>query len=323
MYVDKSLEGVKAVQTLSRLNRIHPGKEDTFVLDFVNSHEDIMEAFQPYYELTTVEAPTDPNHLYDLKHRLDSYQVYWQSEIDQFAKIYFSRPNLSKQQQGQLNAILDPATHRYQDLAEEEQDEFKKSLRTWTNIYAYLSQIVPFKDPELEKFFAYGRMLHRKLPQKDPAERLRLTDEVALEYYRLQKIAEAGIILEPQNEVGLPNITEAGISRLGTEDQAPLSEIIDLLNQRFGTEFNEADKLFFRQIEEELLNDPTLSLQARNNSIDNFKYGFMEAFETKLLDRMDQNREIFERMFDDREFGDIVKDWMLRKVFNTFNKPAS
>ncbi len=188
MFVDKPLSGVKAVQTLSRLNRTHPGKEDTFVLDFVNDRETILQAFQPYYESTTLEETTDPNHLYDLKARLDAAQVYWQEEINLFAKVYFLSSNtLNPKEQAKLYACVDPAVDRYSNLNDEAQDEFKKGLRTWTNIYSYLSQILPFQDIEFEKFFTYGRYLLTKLPKKDLAERLKLTDEVALEYYRLQK----------------------------------------------------------------------------------------------------------------------------------------
>lgn len=152
MFVDKALSGVKAVQTLSRLNRIYPGKEDTFILDFVNDTETILQSFQPFYEKTTVENVTDPNHFYDLKSKLDQKQVYWQSEIDALAKVYFtSRNMLDVKDQAKLNAFIDPAVDRYKALQEEDQDEFKKGLRTWTNIYSYLSQIMPFQDVELEK----------------------------------------------------------------------------------------------------------------------------------------------------------------------------
>lgn len=315
MFVDKPLFGVKAVQTLSRLNRTHPGKEDTFILDFVNDRDTILKSFQPFYEMTTVEEVTDPNHLYDLKHRLDEKQVYWQSEIHAFAGVYFmSKNRLNPKEQGKLNAFIDPAVDRYNALEEEVQEEFKKGLRTWTNIYSYLSQIIPFLDVELEKFFAYGRLLLTKLPKTDLAERLKLTDEIALEYYRLQKVSEGAIPLEVKGEVGIPNITEAGIQRT-KEEKASLSEIIELLNERFGTDFGNADKLFFEQIEEELIKDEKLQMQARSNTIDNFKYGFDEAFLAKLIERMEDNQGIFEKILDDKEFGDVVKKWMLTKVY--------
>lgn len=316
MYVDKPLSGVKAVQTLSRLNRMHPGKEDTFILDFVNDRDTILKSFQPYYELTTVKETTDPNHLYDLKHKLDERQIYWQSEIDNFAKIYFkSRNQLSVKDQAKLYAILDPAVDRYKALNEEEQDEFKKMLRTWDNLYSFLSQIIPFQDAELEKFFAYSRLLNRKLPKRNIGERMKLDDDVALEYYRLKKIEEGDIQLEKNTPGEVASTTEAGISR-SDEAKAKLSEIISMLNERFATDFDDADKLFFDQIETELINDDTLKSQARSNSIENFKFGFDDAFLTKLIDRMDDNKEIFERILGDNEFGNLVKEWMLKRVYD-------
>jgi type I restriction enzyme R subunit len=225
-----------------------------------------------------------------------------------------SKNMLNPKEQGKLNAFIDPAVDRYKALNEIDQDEFKKGLRTWTNIYSYLSQILPFQDVELEKFFAYGRLLLNKLPKIDLAERLKLTDEVALEYYRLQKISEGAITLEVKGEVGIPNITEAGIQR-AKEEKAALSEIIHILNERFGTEFNNADKLFFDQIEEELVGDEKLQMQAQSNTIDNFKYGFDEAFLAKLIERMEDNQGIFEKILDDKEFGEVVRKWMLKKVY--------
>ena len=184
MYVDKKLSGVRAVQTLSRLNRMHPGKEDTFVLDFANDRETILQSFQPFYEVTTVKEETDINHLYDLKTRLDHFQVYWEQEIEAFANVYFNpstKLNTDKQQK-YLYSFTDPAVDRFKKIEEEEKkDEFKKGLRTWTNLYSFLSQIMPFIDVDFEKFFAYAKLLQTRLPKRELSESLHLDDEVALE----------------------------------------------------------------------------------------------------------------------------------------------
>ncbi len=321
MYVDKKLSGVKAVQTLSRLNRKAPGKEDTFILDFVNDRQIILDSFQPYYEITTVTEEPEPNHLYDLKAKLDEWQIYWQSEIDAFSNIYFKPSGkLTAKDQSQLYAYIDPAVDRYKDIKpEEKRDEFKKSLRTWTNLYAFLSQIMPFKEPEFEKFYAYAKLLQTKLPKRNLSEQLYLDDEIAMEYYRLQKIREGSIDLVKGEESGINGLTEAGIKRV-KEEKAHLSEIIDVLNERFGTEFEDADRLFFEQIETELVQDETLKTQAKVNKIDTFKYAFENLFLSKLVDRMDQNHEIFEKIVEDKAFGGIVKEWMLKKVYSKLNK---
>lgn len=321
MYVDKKLSGVKAVQTLSRLNRICPGKEDTFVLDFVNDRQTILDSFQPYYEATSVMDDPDINHLFDLKQRLDQFQVYWESEIDAFTQIYFNpatKMNNTKDQK-YLYAFTDHAVDRFKGLDDEHQDEFKKGLRTWTNLYAFLSQIMPFTDVDSEKFYAYAKLLQTRLPKKDLSEVIQLDDEIALEYYRLQKIKEGTIELTKNDDGELSGITEAGLKKQ-KEEEALLSEIIYLLNDRFGTEFEEADKLFFDQIEAELLEDETLKLQAKANKLDTFKYAFDDKFIEKLIGRMDQNQEIFEKILEDKTFGGLVKEFIMKRIYNQLNK---
>lgn len=329
MYVDKKLSGVKAVQTLSRLNRMCAGKDDTFVLDFANETEDILNSFQPYYELTTVETTTDPNHLYDLETEIKKARILWDTEIDNFCNVYFkSAKTLSVSEQGKLNAYIDPAVDRYKQLpientkddiinTEATQEGFKNSLQSFVRLYSFLTQIMPFSDVNLEKFYTYGKFLLRKLP-RNANDRFQLGDEVSLEYYRLQKISETNIMMEPQGEYGLDGQNEAGI-RMNIEERAALSEIIEVLNKRFSTEFNDADKLFFDQIEAELVADAKLSHQAKSNTIENFKFGFDDIFMDKLISRMEQNQDIFSKMMDDKEFGGLVKNYMLKKVYNSLN----
>ncbi len=320
MYVDKKLSGVRAVQTLSRLNRTCPGKEDTFVLDFANSEEEILVSFQPFYEKTTLTATIDPNKLYDLKTQLDEYQVIRPSEVDSFARVFFKPQGIGgKRDHGLLNSFIDPAVDRYLGLEDEEkQDDFKNALTVFVRLYAFLAQIMPFADVELEKLYAYNRLLLTKLPKQSQGERLKLEDEVALEYYRLQKIKEGGIPLQKNGDAPLDPVSEAG-SRKEKEKRARLSEIIEVLNDRFGTEFEVADKLFFDQVEEELVANETLAQQAKSNTIENFRYGFEEEFLNALIGRMDQNQEIFAKILDDAEFGDTVREWMLRKVYKRLN----
>lgn len=323
MYVDKKLSGVKAVQTLSRLNRIHPGKEEAFVLDFANEEQDIIDAFQPFYEQTTLSATTDPNRLYDLKNRLDGFQIIWASEVDAFTKVFFKpTAKTSKQDHARLNSMVDPACDRFKGLSEEEQDEFKNSLAAFIRLYAFLAQIMPFTDAELEKFYAFTRLLQTKLPKRLQSETFKLTDEISLEYYRLQKVREGIIVLQKDSEAALKPSTESGIPR-EKESQTKLSEVIDILNRRFNTDFTDADKYFFSQIEEELVQNESLSQQARSNSIQNFKYGFDDVFLTALIERMEDNQDIFTKIIDDSEFGETVKSWMLKKVYDRLTQETS
>jgi len=321
MYVDKKLSGVKAVQTLSRLNRTAPGKEDTFILDFVNDRKTIFESFQPYYERTIVAEEPEINHLFDLKLKLDEKQIFWQSEIEAFANIYFKPTGkLTTNDQAHLYSFIDPAIDRYKAIeTEDEKDEFKKSLRTWTNLYAFLSQIMPFIEPDFEKFYAYAKLLQTKLPKRELSEKLQLNDEIAMEYYRLQKVKEGSIDLIKGEDGELDGLSEAGIKR-AKEEKAPLSEIIDLLNERFGTEFEEADRLFFEQIETELIQDEKLQTQAKANKIDTFKFAFEDIFVNKLIERMEQNQDIFDKIIENKSFGNLVKEVMMKRVYVKINE---
>jgi type I restriction enzyme R subunit len=330
MYVDKKLSGVKCVQTLSRLNRMCAGKDDTFILDFVNDTEDILASFQPYYELTSIESTTDPNHLYDLKGELEKAQVIWESEVNNFCNTYFkSAQVISVRDQAKLNAYIDPAVERFKQLPEEtqngdvvnevSQENFKHTLQTFSRMYSFLTQIMPFSDVELEKLFTYGRFLLKKLPRKNQKDRFQLGDEVSLEYYRLQKVAEQNILMDSIGEYNLKGASEAGI-RGSKDEQAALSEIITVINKRFGTEFTDADKLIFDQVIEDMVADEKLSVQAKSNTIDNFKFGFDEVYLDKWIGRMDQNQDIFTKIMDDKEFGSLVRNYMLKKVYERLKK---
>jgi len=315
MYVDKKLSGVKAVQTLSRLNRTHDGKDDTFILDFANDEQDIRDSFQPYYEHTTVDETSDPDHLYDLKTKIESFKVIWETEIDNFCLIFYKKKEkLEARDHAQLNAMIDPAVDRFRNLPSDEQKEdFKHAITSFLRLYSFLTQIMPFYDIKLEKLYTYSRFLVKKLP-KDTTAPFQLGDDVSLEYYRLQKISEKSVVLEDEPEGYLTGIKDAGSGK-SQEEKAYLSEIIEVLNERFGTEFKEADRLFFHQIEEEMSANPKLHEQAQNNTIENFKFGFEDAFIASLIKRMDQNQEIFTKIMDDEEFSKVVKNLMLEKVY--------
>lgn len=322
MYVDKKLSGVKAVQTLSRLNRTTAGKEDTFVLDFANDEQEIIDSFQPFYELTTVEDTSDPNRLYDLKNRIEEQRIIWQSEVDSFSKEYFSRKNLSdKKAHSLLNAYIDPAVDRFKAMqSEEEKDDFKHTLDSFIKAYSFISQIMPFSDAELEKLYAYGRLLLKKFP-KNKSERFKLTDEVALQYYRLQKMKENDLALEHQEEFGLKPADEAGL-RKDKDEEATLMEVIENINDRLGTEFTEADKLFFDQIGIDLAQNETIIKQAKNNSFEKFKKGSLRDLSIQqFIDRMDSNNDTTEKMLTDEKLADaVIFKYLAKIVYDRINK---
>ena len=319
MYVDKKLYDVAAVQTLSRLNRICSGKEDTFVLDFYNSNEEIKEAFQPYFEGTTVDENADPNHLYKIKFNIENTGIIWQSEVDNFAKVFF-KPDYNPKYQSKLNAYLDPAVERFKKLPEQSeedelnQDDFKHLLVSFSRMYAFLSQIMPFGDFELEKYYPYVRFLIRKLPKKYMSDRFNLDDEIALEYYRIKNQGKLDIQLEiGDGEVS--NVKDGGGFSNKKEEKAPLSEIIQTINDLFGTDFKESDRLIFEQVVQDCVNDEELKEFAEQNTIDNFKYPFKDSYDEKWFKRMEQNKELFNRAMADDNVGVKIFNIILAEVY--------
>ncbi len=192
MYVDKRLRGLHAVQTLSRLNRVHPSKTETFVLDFANEAEDIQKAFEPYYEKTILSEATDPNLLYDLQTKLEQQGIYTTDEVNAFARIYFN----PKGTQAKLYAALNPAVKRFEAKEKDEKTEFRTTLADFVRLYAFLSQIATFADPDLEKLYTFGRLLLRKLPIEKEKLPVEIQQAIDLESYRLDRTSSGKIALE-------------------------------------------------------------------------------------------------------------------------------
>ncbi len=315
MYVDKRLDGVQAVQTLSRLNRKAPGKDDTFVLDFVNEREDILKAFKPYYEATGIGDMPDAHQLYSLQHELEASFVIDKAEITQFCEIWYrNRREPTAGEHKQLNGILDKAVSRFEQLFDEDKDKFKGKLISFRNLYGFLAQIIPYQDSDLEKLYAYARFLLLKLPRRADGPGYELEDEVALRFYRLQKISEGHIGLEEGEAEPLKGPTEVGTGSYQDKD-IPLSRLVDKLNDRFGTDFKQADQLFFDQVAETAAGNETLKTAAQANTLDNFKHVFDRMLEGFFVDRMEGNEEIFDRIMNDPAFRNLASEQLMREVY--------
>jgi len=315
MYVDKKLSGVKAVQTLSRLNRTCTGKEDTFILDFVNTREDIELAFQDYYEMTTLAETTDPNKLYDLKGKISTFQVCWDSEIQQFAEIFYKPKNKQlSTDHARLNNIVESAVDRYKTRDEQVQDEFKHLLTIYVRIYSFLTQVIPYFDEDLEKLFSYSQHLLRKLPKTDQDNKYTVGDDVSLKYYRLTKAGTFDIPLAKEDGV-LEGMNDVGTSK-DKEEYAELSKIIEAMNKRFDTDFSEADELFFEQVAQDCACDDKLKQQAKSNTKENFKSGLVDVLYEKVINRMSQNEKIFKLIMDDGDFQQLFEKLMLDKIYD-------
>ena len=307
MYVDKRMAGVQAVQTLSRLNRIHRGKEDTFVLDFINTEEEIKEAFQPFYEATFIQDIVDEQHLQELRNRLRDYKIFFDNEVEEYCRVFF-KPNKKQttSDHAQLNAMISIAKKRYEDRPENEQEEFKKVLSSYLRFYSFLSQILPYPDLDLEKLYAFGRALANAIKNKKPGELYRFDDDVALKYYRLQKVCEnRQIYLEKLGGSSVDGPTDVGTG-VKKGDKSLLSKIIEILNKRFGTEFTEADQLFFDSIQKDAAANEQLKQAAKANDMHNFGFALIEELDNIIVGRMENNEKIVDKFFKDSEFKDVV-----------------
>lgn len=319
MYVDKRLDGVQAVQTLSRLNRTCTGKEDSFVLDFYNEREDIFTAFKPYYEATEAAETTDPQKLYELKAQLDAAQVYFQSEVEALCKDFFADPSTGDGAHARLSKHVDVAVERYKALEAQGRDEFSGWLQSFRNLYGYLSQIIPYQDSLLERLYTYLRFLGAKLPRRQQSDRFELDGEVALKYYKLQKIGEGQIDLKVAEPEALYGPDELGQRRSDAE-QVRLSTLVDRMNEKFGTHFTLADQLFIDQIEQQAVQREDLQQAAKANSQDNFKLVFDEALDGLFIDRMEGNDEVFRRLMSDEQIRALVAGYLLPRVYERARK---
>ena len=323
MYVDKRLDGVQAVQTLSRLNRIAPGKAPPFVLDFVNDPENIRDAFAPYYDRTELLETSDPYRLEELKHELDSTQVYFQSEVEAFAQVFYLPPAKRRRDadHARMEAQLQPARDRFTALDEEEQTAFRDRLGAFVNLYAFLSQIIPYADADLDRLSSFGRALLPHLRADSDGAQVHLGDDVELEYYRLQRVSAVALAIAEEPGVYVTSPKEVGTGD-PEEDKAPLSEIIERLNDRFGTDFSEEDRLFFEQVKERAVGKDEVRRMAQANTYEKFALGVRPEIGKLMIERMAENDALVTRFLDDAEFQQIASEVLAREIFAAVAEPA-
>ncbi len=310
MFVDKKLGGVNAVQTLSRLNRIHPEKTSTFVLDFVNDADDIVREFAHFYEEARA-APTDPNELFDARNALEAFGVLRQDEIDAFASAWFAADPADKALHARLYAHLDPARERFVELDEDDQEAFRTALDRFISLYAFLSQIVPLADSQLEKRYAYCRLLRLRLPKRTAVS---IDVDVELTHLRVAKTGEhhLGLSADPTPLVAFPPGGGGSNYLPGFE---PLSVVIERFNETFGLTLTEADALHLEAIVADMAASPTMQQQAAANTVENFGIPFGEAFTGAVVDRMTSAEDLTVRLLDDQDFKRQVSAWLLPQVY--------
>jgi type I restriction enzyme R subunit len=288
MYVDKVLTGIAAVQTLSRLNRMYPGKQEVFILDFVNDWADIKAAFENYYTVTELDRETDVNVIYSMERKLMSYHVFTAQEVESLTNLWYGERN-KERILSQVLHWLEPARDRFDALTEEKQFEFREMVKKFIRSYGFITQMIRLEDEELHRLNTYLSFLYKELPRAGSKGAINLSDEVDLESIRIAEIGTDSVDLiggkELKNTGGSPGIKKE-------EEIEPLSAIIQRMNERFGTDFTEADKILLATLSA-LEKDDELILQARVNSIEELARPFGESFKKALTAVVLENEEFF------------------------------
>ncbi len=306
MYVDRPLAGLGAVQALSRLNRTMRGKDNTFVLDFKNTIEEIKDAFRPYYETTGLEEISDPNLIYDLEGRLFQFDYLDKDEIEQFAQIYFSVQK-DGSSRAQLEGLIRRAVDRFQaDDNEGSQEEFRQLLRSYTRFYSFISQVVKLDDTSLEKLNAHSEWLNRLLPNRQVPPEIELTDDMLdMQAFKLEQKQQGSASLAPGEGTALEPISEFGATPYSEDEQKELSEIVAAFNNRHGTDFSEDDMVRVERVAHAII-DQNLLDTLRNNPSD-VSYGtFADALHQGVIDEMKTGGQIFKIMLNDPEMREKI-----------------
>ena len=304
MYVDKRLDGLQCVQSLSRLNRVATGKTDTLVLDFVNEPEQVQEAFQGYYQTTTLAEETDPNRLYDLQSQLNGFDLYDEETIDQFCRIFYesSRPDEL------LQSVLDSVVEKWSGLETNEREEFRSILQSYIRLYGYISQLITFTDVALEKLYIFGRSLNKKLPKRDHPDVHDLLASVDLDSFRLQRTHDS---LQLSLEAEDSEVAGIGsdVATIREPDQDLLSSIINALNDAYQTDFTLEDKVDIETIHRKVHADEELrQVIEGDNTETNKQYKFNEVIDEILLDFVNSKLELYTKLSKPEVNADLKRE---------------
>ncbi|WP_322744567.1 type I restriction enzyme subunit R domain-containing protein [[Phormidium] sp. LEGE 05292] len=309
MYVDKPLKDIKAVQTLSRLNRCHSGKNETMVLDFINDWQTIKNAFQRYYTATSLSQGTDPDRLYNLERKLKQFGFYDTSELENVTNIYFRNP----QAVDQLEAAISPVVERFDEAEEDDQNRFRELLTEYVRLYLYLSQIVKFTDVDLEKLYSLGHLLLTKIQPSHQESPFTLPQGIELEAYRIQQTFSGTIKLDniAQTLLQAPEIKGYGTPTVKVE--VPLSQVIQEFNNRYGVNLTDADKVCVETVTKRLSQDVQLKQKVQVNA-EKAQTTFYETAQKQIIALFRENSPNFQDFYPkikiNKDFETALFRWM-------------
>ncbi len=311
MYVDRKLAGLQAVQTLSRLNRMMPGKS-TYILDFQNTVEDIQTAFRPFYEVTELEAMSNPNQVYELEGRLFKFGILDRDEIERFAETFYKGP-LDGADRALLEGLVRQAVARFEVEDDEgNQEEFRQLVRSYMRFYSFVAQVIRLEDTDLEKLYTYASWLSRLLPNREIPPDIEITDDMLrLQAFKVVEKEKARASLSPGNTQPLKEISEFGAKPNTEDEERSLSEIVKTFNDRHGTDFTEKDMFRFEQVNNEILTEDMAEM-LRNNPPDVVYSAFSDAFFQGAIRMFQRDNEMRNIVLADAE----ARDKATRHFFN-------
>lgn len=318
MIVDKKLRGVKAVQTLSRLNRTHPDKEDTLIIDFVNDKEDILKAFQPFYQETSLEQEINTDLIYKTQRMLRAFKIYDDTDIEKVNNIYFDedKHKANKIQAAVTNALL-PVQQRYNALNQEERYQFRKLCRTFVKWYGYITQVTRMFDKEMHHEYIFCKYLSKIIPA-DPTTPFDLGDKVKLEYYNLKKTFEGSIDLS-KDEKGVYEPAKLKRPIKAVETLSPLEKVIEQINEQYMGEFTEGDKVVITALHQKLKNNKKLIRAAQTDGKQIFvKNIFPQMFDDAAQEAYVESTETYTKLFEDATKYRAIMSALAQAMFDEF-----
>ena len=317
MIVDKKLRGVKAVQTLSRLNRIHPDKEDTFIIDFINTKEDILKAFQPFYQETFLEQEINTDLIYKTQRLLRKFKVYDDEDIKKVNDIYFDEDKRkdNKIQSAITNALL-PVQKQYNGLNQEARYQFRKLCRSFVKWYGYITQVIRMFDKDMHSEYIFCSYLAKVLPE-DPTVPFDLGDKVKLEYYNLKKTFEGSIELD--NVKGMYEPAKLKNPVKTTDVFSPLEQVIDKINEQYKGAFTEGDKVVITTLHQKLKDNKKLMNAAKTDGKQIFvKNIFPQVFDDIAQEAYIESTETYTKLFEDATKYRAVMSALAQVMFDEF-----
>ena len=312
MYVDKRLQGLQCVQTLSRLNRSMRGKTDTFVLDFVNKPKIIQDSFQPYYQGTILVEETDPDKLYTIEQQIKEFNLFQDEKVNLLIEKFYD----DRVPDEELQPILDTVVNDWRELNEDEREEFRHQIQSFIRLYGYISQIITFKDINLEKLYIFLRFLNKKLPKR-PTERLTdVFSYVDLEYFRIEKRYKPDFELKDEKWWDIEPISTGVGGTLTEEPKDLLSHIIQILNENFGSDLTDEDKVTLEKIQKQLNEDEELrKVHISDNTESNRRFVFNKVFDKLLQGLVDESLGFYKKLTEPKR-----NEYVKRVLFDNYSE---